>query len=181
MSSLRTALFAAALVALVTLFGVSAVGAQESVDDPADIEAGAEIYAVSCAGCHAETGVGSQNGPPLTDAANRQSRADHITLITNGGNGMPGFSERYTPEEIGTVASYVRLSFTEQEAAAQDDDEEALDELPFTGFEENVAFVGLALVLIGGALMLVADRNQETKPLFLRVRARYSDSPRASR
>ncbi len=166
------AVCAIAIATLALVLSNSAT-AQESVDDPAQVEAGEAIYATSCVGCHAETGVGTQNGPSLIGAAANRDRAAHIELVTMGGGGMPAFGSRHTPEEIEQVVSYVRLTFSEQpDAAAQaddDQDEEQLETLPMTGFEESLAFGGLALVVGGAALVFYAERRR-CAPLKLPAR-----------
>lgn len=159
------------VLATIALTSTGSVSAQESGDDPAQVEAGQAIYATSCVGCHAETGVGTQQGPSLIGAIDNRDRAAHIELVTMGGGGMPGFSGRHTAEEIEQVVSYVRLTFSDQPEAAQaDDDEEQLDTLPTTGFEEVIAFTGLALVIGGAALVALSERTRRAP---VRLRARY--------
>ena len=72
---------------------------------------GAELFKANCARCHGDDGKGDR-GPDLT-SEKRQAKwkgSDEklVNKITNGGWGMPKFGKRLKPEEIKTIAGYVR-------------------------------------------------------------------------
>lgn len=89
---------------------VLALSGQEH--DAAKAEAGAEIFADQCAGCHGDDGKGMRDlgAPNLTDAIWLYG-GDYDTLVetvTNSRFGvMPAFGQRLDPAEIKAVAAYV--------------------------------------------------------------------------
>lgn len=89
---------------------VLALSGQEH--DAAKAEAGAEIFADQCAGCHGDDGKGTRalGAPDLTDAIWLYG-GDYETLVetvTNSRFGvMPAFGQRLEPAEIKAVAAYV--------------------------------------------------------------------------
>lgn len=128
------------LAAAFTVFGSAAVTAQ-SADDPAKVDAGAEVYATSCAGCHGADGEGSNSGPSLVDIASAQpDRTIHIASVTDGKGGMPPFGTALSEEEIDSAVTYVRLTF--QTAAGG-------EELPLTGPNDALPFFGAGLLALG--------------------------------
>lgn len=129
-----------ALAAVFTVFGSAAVTAQ-GADDPAQVEAGQEVYANSCAGCHGAEGEGTDNGRPLTDIASQQpDRSVHVASVTDGKGGMPPFAAALTADEIDASVTYVRLTF--QTAAGG-------EELPLTGPNDALPFFGAGLLAAG--------------------------------
>lgn len=147
-----------ALIAImIGLLGAGAASAQDDADDPAAVEAGMEVYAASCAGCHGADGEGSDRGRPLDGIADQGARSVHIQSVTDGKGGMPAFGGTLSEDEISDAVSYVRLTFVAQEDDA--DEEEALEELPRTGTTSTIAFIGVALLSIGAAVELAGRRR----------------------
>jgi quinohemoprotein ethanol dehydrogenase len=76
---------------------------------PADLERGSLLFARECMPCHGTLAVGGGSTPDLRFA----SPAVHaeflaITLAgTRSDRGMPGFSDRLTPDEVGLIQAYV--------------------------------------------------------------------------
>lgn len=139
------------LAMLFTAIGSVAVSAQ-SADNPADVDAGKEVYANSCAGCHGAEGEGSDSGRALTDIATQQpDRTVHIASVTDGKGGMPAFGANLTAEEIDASISYVRLTF---QTAAGD------DELPLTGLNGALPFFGAGLLAFGLLLERLSRWNR---------------------
>jgi len=71
----------------------------------------------NCAGCHGEDGTGGTKTvdgkklkvPSFHEAgALKESDEDFIKQITNGGDGMPAFKEKLSPEETTDVVRYIR-------------------------------------------------------------------------
>lgn len=141
------------------LGGVSVAGAQGG-DDPGQVEAGQAVYEMSCAGCHGADGTGVDGrGRPLIGIASQGDRATHLESITNGKGFMPAFGEQLESGEIEAVASYVRLTFVAEEAAAADE-EAATEELAETGVETAVlAIAGITMVTAGGLLVRASRRD----------------------
>nr|YP_009399223.1 cytochrome c553 [Kapraunia schneideri]ARW68829.1 cytochrome c553 [Kapraunia schneideri] len=76
-----------------------------------DLEAGEQLFSQNCVSCHAGGNnlVNPSKTLSLTDLKDneRDNLAAVIKQVTNGGNGMPVFSERLSEEEISNVANYV--------------------------------------------------------------------------
>ena len=155
--SARGVVWTAVIALALVLGGVSAASAQGG-DDPSQVAAGQAVYEMSCAGCHAEDGTGvAGRGRPLTGIAAQGDRAVHIESITNGKGGMPAFGDRIEADDIEAVASYVRLTFVAEEAAADDTTAEALAD---TGVETPVlAITGLTMLAAGGLLVRASRRD----------------------
>jgi len=71
----------------------------------------------NCAGCHGEDGTGGVKTvdgkklrvPNFHDAhALKDSDEDFIKQIANGGDGMPEFKDKLSPEEINDLVRYIR-------------------------------------------------------------------------
>ncbi len=159
---IKLSVLLAAAMALVLTFGTA--GAQESTDDPAQVEAGMAIFEANCASCHSSDGTGSAVGRPLIDVALEADRSVHITSVTEGKGGMPAFGSVLEADEIESVLSYVRLGFV-SEAAAQEDppaEEEPAEELADTGAESApMAIAAIAVVAAGAMLVTTARRRPE--------------------
>jgi len=69
-----------------------------------DADAGEEVFAANCSGCHGLNGLGANGGPTL---ANVTSVARARAQVTNGGGGMPAFKGTLSEQEIADVAAYV--------------------------------------------------------------------------
>lgn len=159
---IKLSVLLAAVMALVLTFGTA--GAQESADDPAQIEAGMAVFEANCASCHSSDGTGSAVGRPLTDVALEADRSVHIASVTDGKGGMPAFGAVLEVDEIDAVVSYVRLGFV-SEAAAQEEEppaeeEPAEEELAETGAESApIAVAAIATVAAGAMLVATARRR----------------------
>lgn len=76
-----------------------------------DLDAGEQLFSQKCVSCHA--GGNNLVNPAKTlslddlKANGRDSLAAVVKQVTNGGNGMPVFSESLSEEEISNVANYV--------------------------------------------------------------------------
>ncbi len=76
-------------------------------------DAGKTIYANRCAVCHGANGEGAV-GPAFVAKdgnkaiAERMSEADHIKIVGDGKNTMPGFKGQLTDQEIEDVVAYER-------------------------------------------------------------------------
>ncbi len=127
------------------MLATGSANAQESMDDPADVEDGKEIFEANCARCHGNDGTGSNFGRDLTDVATQEpDRSVHITSVTDGKGNMPAFGSDLSEDDIDKAISYVRLEFvTEAEA-----------ELALTGVETKWGIIA-SLALIGAGLLLV--------------------------
>ena len=78
-------------------------------DSDGDAAAGEEVWAIAgCGGCHTLAAAGSSGqlrGPNLDEL---QPDFDTVVRqVTNGGGGMPAFSDRLTEQQIRDVAAYV--------------------------------------------------------------------------
>jgi len=153
MKRLLYALIAVMGLAL-TIVSTNTPATAQSTDNAADVEAGQAIYSSSCAGCHGADGTGvAGRGRPLIGIASQGDRATHIDSIANGKGSMPAFGERLSGDEVGQVASYVRLSFVE----AQESGPAALAR---TGVGSGLlTMVGMSM-LIGGWLLLAWSKTK---------------------
>lgn len=78
---------------------------------PQQIANGAEIYTVTCARCHPESGMAGFAGPGLIGVS---ARFDHDGLVAELTHGHPvtfGFADKLSAEDISSVASYVLSAF----------------------------------------------------------------------
>ena len=108
-------------VSVALLVGLAACGGDDDAADTAatatapaegsggDAVAGEEVWAIAgCGGCHTLAAAGSEGqlrGPNLDEL---QPDFDTVVRqVTNGGGGMPAFSERLTEQQIQDVAAYV--------------------------------------------------------------------------
>jgi mono/diheme cytochrome c family protein len=74
------------------------------------INAGAEIYRMTCSVCHGREGQGGV-GAPLLGVVARKSLEEHTAIVVGGSNAMPPFGPSLTPEEIRAVVAYERATF----------------------------------------------------------------------
>ena len=104
------------LLALLLMIVLSLTAAPSSV--ATDINQGAEVFQVHCAGCHMNGGNIIRRGKTLKQKALKKYGVDSLeaiaALVTNGKNNMPAFQERLSEAQIQAVSAYVL------EAAAQD-------------------------------------------------------------
>ena len=141
---------------LLVVVAGSAPASAQGADDPAQVAEGQVVFALSCAGCHGDDGAGVTGaGRPLTGIANQGDRAVHIDSVTTGKGGMPAFGERLSSDEIEQAASYVRLTFVDEAAAATAD-----EELARTGAgSAGLAVVGVTRVT-GGMYLVTWNRRR---------------------
>lgn len=75
---------------------------------------GAEIYAVSCAGCHMPDGKGAVGAgfyPSLVNNPKLQQPAYPTIVVLYGLHGMPALGGILDDEQIANVVNYVRSNF----------------------------------------------------------------------
>lgn len=86
-------------------------GSNPLVKDPKASEAGRGIFRIYCSPCHGLTAKGGR-GPDLTRGVFSvgETDADLFRVIASGAQGteMPGFAERFDPENIWKLVSYIR-------------------------------------------------------------------------
>lgn len=72
---------------------------------------GKDLYKNNCARCHGDDGTGGK-GPNLTTEKKQAKWKDSdeklVGKITKGTFGMPAFGKKLKPEEIKSIAAYVR-------------------------------------------------------------------------
>ncbi|TVP67260.1 MAG: cytochrome C6 [Nodularia sp. (in: Bacteria)] len=77
----------------------------------AEINHGAEVFSVHCAGCHINGGNIIRRGKNLKKPALKKYGMDSIeavtAIVTNGKNNMSAYKDRLTTPEIQEVAAYV--------------------------------------------------------------------------
>ncbi|MGB3533967.1 MAG: c-type cytochrome [Microcoleaceae cyanobacterium] len=76
-----------------------------------NINEGAKIFEMQCAGCHANGGNILRWGKTLKKKALKRNGFESISdisqIVTHGKGNMSAYADRLTTEEIETVASYV--------------------------------------------------------------------------
>ena len=91
------------LICLISLFPAPTLAA--------DLDNGAQIFSVNCAGCHVNGGNIIRRGKNLKQAALKKNKVDSLfaisSLVANGKNNMSAYKDRLTDEEIHNVAAYV--------------------------------------------------------------------------
>jgi len=84
---------------------------------PDEFAAVRATFQKNCAGCHGEDGTGGTKTvdgkklkvPSFHEAhALKDSDEDFIKQIANGGDGMPAFKDKLSPEEMTDVVRYIR-------------------------------------------------------------------------
>lgn len=84
--------------------GVSG-GVTTTTAAPGSAPSGSNLYMQNCSGCH---GLHGEGGPGGVVAGTALSRAEIISLTTNGKGSMPAYGGRLTGEEIAAIADHVR-------------------------------------------------------------------------
>jgi len=84
----------------------------QEVDEGADLEAGAALFAENCASCHGDEAMGDPGlgAPNLTDGAwiyGGDRDTIYQTLFRGRQGHMPHWSDRLTPEQLKVLALYV--------------------------------------------------------------------------
>jgi cytochrome c553 len=89
------------------LLVLSGCGGDEGSSSQATAEGKRVFTSEGCDGCHtlADAGAKGTAGPNLDEA--RPSQDEVKTQVERGGNGMPAFAGKLSPEEIEAVAAYV--------------------------------------------------------------------------
>jgi cytochrome c6 len=76
-----------------------------------DTASGAKLFSVQCAGCHVNGGNIVRRGKTLKLKALKRNGVDSLdgiaSLVTNGKNNMPAYSDRLSTEQIEDVSAYV--------------------------------------------------------------------------
>jgi cytochrome c6 len=76
-----------------------------------NIDNGAKIFSVNCAGCHPQGGNIIRRGKSLKQKALHRNKVDSLEaiaqMVTNGKNVMPAYQDRLSQQEIEDVAAYV--------------------------------------------------------------------------
>ncbi|MBD2122305.1 cytochrome c6 PetJ [Trichocoleus sp. FACHB-262] len=105
------------LIALLIVILIILSGAP-SPAGAADVNQGAELFQIHCAGCHANGGNIIRRGKTLKQKALKKYKVDSLeaiaALVTSGKNNMPAFQERLSAPQVQAVSAYVL------EQAAQD-------------------------------------------------------------
>lgn len=140
---------------LLTIFATNSTATAQSTDRIEDLDAGKAIYESNCAGCHGGDGTGvAGRGRPLLGIGSQGDRDTHIMSIADGKGSMPAFGEKLSTEEVGQVASYVRISFAPEAAQT------GPAELAVTGVgSAGLTLIGMSM-LVGGWLMLVWSKSE---------------------
>ncbi|MBE9052983.1 c-type cytochrome [Nostocales cyanobacterium LEGE 11386] len=77
----------------------------------ADINNGAQVFSVHCAGCHINGGNIIRRGKNLKKKALKKYEMDSMEavtyIVTNGKNNMSAYKDRLTEQQIQDVAAYV--------------------------------------------------------------------------
>jgi mono/diheme cytochrome c family protein len=94
---------------------------------PDSLAAARTTYNNACVKCHKENGEGGVadvDGEKLRTPsfkgghALKHSDAEYVKQITNGGEGMPKFKDRLTPEQIDGLVRFIRAEFQSGAGAA---------------------------------------------------------------
>lgn len=76
-----------------------------------DLDTGAKIFEVNCAGCHLHGGNIVRRGKNLKQKTLQKNKLDSVeaiaSLVTHGKNNMPAYQDRLELAEIEAVANYV--------------------------------------------------------------------------
>ena len=95
----------------IALLGLAAVSAFA-----ADAKKGAEVFDANCAVCHNSDSTDTKIGPGLKGLFKREtlvnkkkvSEANVIGLVSEGGNGMPGFGDALTKAEKDDLIAFLK-------------------------------------------------------------------------
>jgi cytochrome c6 len=93
------------LIILTITIALQAPALAENIDD------GAKIFNVQCAGCHPNGGNIIRRGKSLQKKALQRNKMDSLEavkeIVTNGKNNMSAFRDRLSEQEIAIVSAYV--------------------------------------------------------------------------
>ena|SRR2546422_7077371 len=100
--------------------GSSGIG-RPATATPDEFAAAREIFEKNCVKCHQKTGEGGpvklEDGTKLkvpnlrTGHALHHPDSDFIKQITKGGDGMPAFKDKLTPDQINELIRFIRHEF----------------------------------------------------------------------
>ncbi|HEX7082199.1 MAG TPA: PQQ-binding-like beta-propeller repeat protein [Gammaproteobacteria bacterium] len=76
------------------------------IEEAANVESGAAVYATACSFCHGAEGEGGHGGGPAFTEA--RTLGTIIQIVSEGRNDMPAFGGALTAEQIRDVSAYVR-------------------------------------------------------------------------
>ncbi len=89
----------------------------KAVATPDEFAVARATFLKNCSGCHGEDGTGGTktvDGKKLKVPSYHEGHAlthkdeDFIKQITNGGDGMPAFKEKLSPEEMNDLVRFIR-------------------------------------------------------------------------
>jgi mono/diheme cytochrome c family protein len=107
-----TSSLALAAIALGVLGFASNTRANKPDDDTA-----AQDFKSNCVVCHGADGIGTATGKSLkapdlhSDAVQKMSKADLITIVSDGKNNMPPFKNTLSADQISGLVAYVKATF----------------------------------------------------------------------
>jgi mono/diheme cytochrome c family protein len=82
---------------------------------------GAALYRATCQGCHMPDGEGAKGAgmyPALAGNPQVATSAYVADVVLQGRNGMPGFGDRMSDDQVAAVVNYVRTHFGNQSTDA---------------------------------------------------------------
>ncbi len=98
-------IFALVLTLILTIFPVNTASLAVNMNQ------GAKIFEMQCAGCHANGGNIIRRGKNLKKRALKRNGFESVAaiseIVTHGKGNMSAYADRLTTEEIETVSSYV--------------------------------------------------------------------------
>jgi cytochrome c551 len=98
----------------------SATPAVKATATPDEFAAARTIYVKDCTVCHGEAGKGGSvtienkklKVPSFTEGhALKHVDEDFVDQINNGGDGMPKFKDKLSPDEVNALVRYIRHEF----------------------------------------------------------------------
>ena len=105
--TLRTVVLGGTLLVRATTATAQAADHPEQYS-PADVTAGARVYAANCANCHAATGAGVGNVDLRRRSARTATDASLAALITNGIPGTGMLAVKLDPADLKALIAFVR-------------------------------------------------------------------------
>nr|WP_217367239.1 cytochrome c [Brevibacillus sp. AF8] len=82
-------------------------GATEGQTEVADADKSAmKLYKNNCMSCHGND-LSGRVGPSLQQVGSKMTEEKLVEIITAGANGMPGYENVLSPEEIGQLAKWL--------------------------------------------------------------------------
>jgi cytochrome c6 len=99
------------LLAIALSITLPLLGFVHSTAWAADLESGAQVFELHCAGCHINGGNIVRRGKNLKLKTLHRNGMDSVEaiaeIVTNGKNNMSAYGDRLTSEQIQAVAAYV--------------------------------------------------------------------------